>query len=115
MIPANMGKEQSIEVVIWTKRGCPACVNAKRLLDSKKVSYQEKKLGSSNALQRSFAIATNGAKSIPQIFIAGEHIGGFDDLQNLQKRDELDYKLGLVESPPNKSIGQKIKRALGIE
>ena len=60
------------------------------------------------------AIATKGAKSIPQIFINGEHIGGFDDLQNLQKRDELNYKLGLVSELPKKSIADKIKNAIGF-
>ena len=109
-----MAKGQTSEVVVWTKSGCPACVNAKRLFDSNKIKYQEKKLGSSPSLQKAFAIATKGAKSIPQIFINGEHIGGFDDLQNLQKRDELNYKLGLVSELPKKSIADKIKHALGF-
>jgi len=109
-----MAKGQTSEVVVWTKSGCPACVNAKRLLDSKKIKYQEKKLGSSPSIQKAFAIATKGSKSIPQIFINGEHIGGFDDLQNLQKRDELNYKLGLVSELPTRSITDKIKQALGF-
>ena len=109
-----MAKGQPPEVVVWTKSGCPACVNAKRLLDSKKVKYQEKKLGSSPSMQKAFAIATKGAKSIPQVFINGEHIGGFDDLQNLQKRDELNYKLGLVSELPKRSIADKIKQVLGF-
>ena len=109
-----MAKGQTSEVVVWTTSGCPACVNAKRLLDSKKIKYQEKKLGSSPSMQKAFAIATKGAKSIPQIFINGEHIGGFDDLQNLQKRDELNYKLGLVSELPKKSIADKIKNAIGF-
>ena len=109
-----MAKGQTSEVVVWTKSRCPACVNAKRLLDSKKIKYQEKKLGSSPSMQKAFAIATKGAKSIPQIFINGEHIGGFDDLQNLQKRDELNYKLGLVSELPKKSIADKIKNAMGF-
>jgi len=109
-----MAKGQPSEVVVWTKSGCPACVNAKRLLDSKKVKYQEKKLGSSPSMQKAFAIATKGAKSIPQVFINGEHIGGFDDLQNLQKRGELNYKLGLVSELPKRSIADKIKQVLGF-
>ena len=109
-----MAKGQTSEVVVWTKSGCPAYVNAKRLFDSNKIKYQEKKLGSSPSMQKAFAIATKGAKSIPQIFINGEHIGGFDDLQNLQKRDELNYKLGLVSELPKKSIADKIKHALGF-
>ena len=109
-----MVKGQTPEVVVWTKSGCPACVNAKRLFDSKKIKYQEKKLGSSPSMQKAFSIATKGAKSIPQIFINGEHIGGFDDLHNLQKRDELNYKLGLVSELPKRSIGDKIKQVLGF-
>lgn len=113
-MPNNMGKEDNPDVVIWTNRGCPACVRAKSFFDSKKINYNEKKLSSSPSIQRAFSIATKGAKSIPQIFINGEHIGGFDDLQNLQKRGELDYKLGLVSEMPKLSLVGKIKRAIGL-
>jgi len=113
-MPKNMAKQHQSEVVIWTNRGCPACVRAKSFFDSKKINYNEKKLTSSPSIQRAFSIATKGAKSIPQIFINGEHIGGFDDLQNLQKRGELDYKLGLISELPKLSISDKIKRVLGL-
>lgn len=113
-MPRHMVKQQAPDVVIWTNRGCPACVRAKSFFDSKKINYKEKKLNSGPSVQRAFAIATKGAKSIPQIFINGEHIGGFDDLQNLQKRGELDYKLGLISELPKLSFGDKIKRALGL-
>jgi len=113
-MPKNMAKQHQSEVVIWTNRGCPACVRAKSFFDSKKINYDEKKLSSNPSIQRAFALATKGAKSIPQIFIDGEHIGGFDDLQNLQKRGELDYKLGLISELPKLSFADKIKRVLGI-
>ena len=86
----NMGKEDNPDVVIWTNRGCPACVRAKSFFDSKKINYNEKKLSSSPSIQRAFSIATKGAKSIPQIFINGEHIGGFDDLVDLDLEGGLD-------------------------
>ena len=113
-MPKNVAKDKHPDIVIWTNRGCPACVRAKNFFDSKKINYNEKKLSSNPSIQRAFSIATNGAKSIPQIFINGEHIGGFDDLQNLQKRGELDYKLGLISEIPKLSLVGKIKRAIGL-
>ena len=74
------------KVQIFTNRGCPACVNAKRFFDQMNVDYEELKLGKSAAMDKKFAIMTRGARSVPQIFIGEEHIGGFDDLLNVNKR-----------------------------
>ena len=83
------------KVELYTNRGCGACVNAKRLLDSKNVSYQEIKLGSSRRVDMEFRIRTNGSKTIPQIFINDEWIGGFEELLKYDQADELDWSLGL--------------------
>ena len=84
-----------VSIEIYTNRGCPACVNAKRLFDNKGVAYEEKKLGSSARMDREFLMRTKGSKSVPQIFIDGTWIGGFDDLVRYDKAGELDWRLGL--------------------
>ena len=85
------------KVELYTNRGCGACVNAKRLLDKKKVTYEEKRLGSTKRIDMEFRIRTKGSKTIPQIFIDDEWIGGFEELLKYDQADELDWRLGLSE------------------
>ena len=97
------------EVVIYTNRGCHYCVMAKHYLDSKKVQYIEKKLGKSRSRDQEFAVMTNNAKKIPQIFIAGEWIGGYEELLKYDNAGELNWRLGL-EDKPKVGFVQKIAR-----
>ncbi len=87
------------KIELYTNRGCGACVNAKRLLDSKKVEYEEKRLGTSRRIDLEFRVRTNSSKTIPQIFIDEEWIGGFEELLKYEKANELDWRLGLSERP----------------
>lgn len=87
------------EVEVYTNKGCSACVRAKHLLDSKGVSYTEKKLGKSKKIDAEFSIKTRGAKTIPQIFINNEWIGGFDELLSYDRAGELNWRLGLEKKP----------------
>ena len=93
-IPTSMA-----EVEIYTNKGCGACVSAKHFLDRKGISYTEKKLGKSKKTDAEFSIRTRGAKSIPQIFINNEWIGGYDDLVDYEKAGELNWRLGLEKKP----------------
>ena len=105
-----MAEQADAPVVVWTSRGCGACVQAKRLLDGKRVSYKERRLKNDPAVQRAFARATGGARTVPQI-VVGEHlVGGFDDLVNLERSGELDVMLGLAEPSTEKSLWQRLKR-----
>ncbi len=87
------------KVELYTNKGCAACVNAKRLFDRKGVPYEEKKLGTSARMDREFLMRTQGSKSVPQIFIDDEWIGGFDDVLRYDGAKELDWRLGLEERP----------------
>ena len=90
------------EVEVYTNRGCHACVNVKQYLDRKGVNYTEKQLGKSKKVDIEFSVRTRGAKKIPQVFIDGEWIGGFDDVVRYDRAGELDWRLGLEEKPrPN--------------
>ena len=107
-IPLFMAK-----VELYTNRGCGACINAKRLLDKKKVTYEEKRLGSTKRIDMEFRIRTKGSKTIPQIFIDDEWIGGFEELLKYDQADELDWRLGLSERPHVSFFTRVLRRLTG--
>ena len=80
------------EVIIYTTRVCSYCVAAKRLLTARSVPYQEIDVSSDDA-KRAWLVEATGRRTVPQIFIAGEPIGGYDDLAALDKSGELAKKL----------------------
>lgn len=80
------------KVEIYTKPTCPFCIRAKKLLDQKGVKYTEYDV-SEFSKQEAMSEKANGRKTVPQIFIDGEHIGGCDDLHDLDKKGLLDKKL----------------------
>jgi glutaredoxin 3 len=72
-----------MNVVIYTKSGCPNCVTAKRLLDSKGIGYTEADVQSPQH-ELAFALLiteTPSARQLPQIFIEGQRVGGLAGLQ----------------------------------
>lgn len=81
-------------VTMYYTDSCPFCKNAEKLLLSKGVEID--KIDTQQEPER-FAdiIAQIGSDSVPQIFIDGKHIGGFDDLSELDMDDELEPMLGL--------------------
>ena len=101
------------KVELYTNKGCAACVNAKRLFDRKGVPYEEKKLGTSARMDREFLMRTQGSKSVPQIFIDDEWIGGFEELLKYDQADELDWRLGLSERPHVSFFTRVLRRLTG--
>ncbi len=81
------------DVTIYTTVSCPYCVQAKRLLGHKGVSYTEIDVTMDPELRRTM-IERSGRRTVPQIFIDGRSIGGFDELHELDQRGELDALLG---------------------
>lgn len=76
------------KVVIYTKDHCSYCDWAKRLLDNKKVSYQEIRVDLDPAKLAEMVQLSN-RRTTPQIFINDKSIGGFDDLTALDQSGEL--------------------------
>lgn len=77
---------------IWTKSNCPYCVRAKALFDRKGVSYEEYIIGSDmNAddlkpnqhlrTREDLLAAAPNARTVPQIWLDGEHVGGYNELE----------------------------------
>jgi glutaredoxin 3 len=80
------------EIIIYTTKVCPYCVKAKNLLQQKKVKYEEIDV-SDDKLREAMIIKAGGKRTVPQIFIGKTHVGGCDDLYELDKKGELDKLL----------------------
>ena len=80
------------EVKVYSKSHCPYCVKAKQLLKSKSVPFQEIDLTNDSATQDKLVQET-GWQTVPMIFIGGKLIGGFDNLNALNQKGELDALL----------------------
>ena len=80
------------EIVIYTTTICPYCVRAKMLLQRKGVPYEEVNV-SGDADARQALVARTRQRTVPQIFINGEHIGGADELAELERAGKLDALL----------------------
>ena len=83
------------DVEIYTTPFCGYCSRAKRLLDNKGVAYKEIDVFSNRTLRDEMTQRANGRTSVPQIFIDGKGIGGFDEMVDLDLDDKLDPMLGL--------------------
>ncbi len=82
-------------VVIYTTSTCPYCHAAKALLRRKGASFQEISVDGDRAARMAMAAKAGGRATVPQIFIGGAHVGGSDDLHDLDAAGELD---GLLAS-----------------
>ncbi len=80
------------EVKVYSKSYCPYCTRAKQLLKSKKIPFQEIDLTNDSAAQDKLVKET-GWQTVPMIFIGGKLIGGFDDLNALNQKGELEALL----------------------
>ena len=83
------------EVEIYSTTVCPFCVRAKMLLDKKGTAYKEINLNKQPQLRDDMVQRAGGKRTVPQIFIDGRHVGGCDDLYELEMDGELDGLLGI--------------------
>jgi glutaredoxin 3 len=77
---------------IYSKKNCPFCVRAKALLDRKGVPYEEIDVEGKDELRLWLAEAS-GQKTVPQIFAGDRSLGGFSDLDALERQGKLDTLL----------------------
>lgn len=80
-------------VEIYTSALCGFCFAAKRLLKSKNVNFAEIDVGGDPEKRQEMMSRANGRHTVPQIFIAGQHVGGCDDLYALDRAGKLDPML----------------------
>ena len=84
-------------VVMYTTAICPYCVRAKMLLQRKGVEFEERRIEGSRDLMREM-LERSRRRTVPQIFIDDVHVGGFDELADLDIEGRLDELLGVTES-----------------
>ena len=80
----------SAKVEIYTWSTCPFCVRAKALLDKKGVQYTEYCLDGDEPGRTKMALRSYGSRSVPQVFINDQHVGGCDDIHALDRQGKLD-------------------------
>jgi glutaredoxin 3 len=77
------------KVTVYTKQNCPYCVRAKRLLEKKGVAFEEIDVESNDDL-RVWLREKTGQMTVPQIFAGDRSLGGFSDIDALDKDGKLD-------------------------
>ncbi|MGM0501005.1 MAG: glutaredoxin 3 [Bacillota bacterium] len=85
---------QQPKIEIYTLSWCPYCRKTKAFFRSKDLNYQEYKIDETDK-KREMIERTGGAKTVPQIFIDGDNIGGYDDLIELESEGRLTEMLGV--------------------
>jgi glutaredoxin 3 len=74
-----------MNVRIYVKAGCPYSAGAKRLLDEKGIAYEEIDVTDDPERREEMERLANGRSTTPQIFFGDHHVGGYDDLQELDR------------------------------
>jgi len=82
------------KIEMYTKAMCPFCIRAKALFKQKNVAVIDIPAARDMEKRREMNERSNGRNTFPQIFIDGKHIGGCDDLMELDRRGGLDPLLG---------------------
>jgi glutaredoxin 3 len=84
------GLEMSVKVLMYCTAACPFCQAAERLLVEKGVAIDKVRVDLEPTRRAEMTQKANGRRTVPQIWIGGRHVGGCDDLYELERRGELD-------------------------
>jgi len=84
----------SAKVEIFTGANCAYCVAAKNLLKSKGLGYEEFRIDLDPARRDEMLVRSANRRTVPQIFINGEHVGGFDELVAAERSGKLAQLIG---------------------
>jgi len=78
------------DIEIYSTRVCPYCVRAKKLIERKGFAYREIDVSDDEDLRNGMIDRAGGKRTVPQIFINNQHIGGCDELYALESKGGLD-------------------------
>ena len=81
-------------ITIYTTNTCPYCIKAKALLNKKNAILTEINVEDEEKRNKMIEL-TSGKRSVPQIFIGDQHVGGCDDLYELDRQGKLDQLLSI--------------------
>lgn len=70
-----------MEAIVWSKDGCGHCVSAKSLLESKGIAFEERNIQAGTWTREQLLEAVPTARSLPQIFLNEEYVGGLNELK----------------------------------
>jgi glutaredoxin 3 len=84
------------KIEIYTWQFCPFCIRAKGLLNRKGVEFIEYSIDGDEAARDLMSQKTGGKRSVPQVFIDDNYIGGCDDIHALDAQGKLDALLGIA-------------------
>jgi glutaredoxin 3 len=93
----NNPATQAVRVEVYSTALCPYCSRARHLLEKKGIEFTEYRVDKDPQLRTEMEQRSQRT-SVPQIFISDRHIGGFDDMVELDMDGELDTLLGLEKS-----------------
>jgi glutaredoxin 3 len=88
----------SASVLIYLTEWCPFCQRAKALLKKKNVSFTEIDVDDRPEL-RSWLVSSSGQRTVPQVFINGQPVGGYTDLEKIDRQGKLDALLAQAPAP----------------
>ena len=80
----------NMKAKIYSTKICPYCVRAKMLLEKRNIKYIEYKVDEDSEKYMEMLELSGGRQSVPQIFLDEKHIGGYDDLVDLDMEGGLD-------------------------
>ncbi len=98
-----VGSAISAKVTIYTTGYCAYCSAAKRLLEQKGAPFEEIRCDDRDDL-REWLISASGQRTVPQIFINGQSVGGYSELAALQKAGRLDPLLATAPAPDGAAL-----------
>ena len=84
-------------VTVYGTDWCPFCVRAEQLLARKGIAFEKINIDTVPGKRGEMLLKSAGQRTVPQIFVGEVHIGGFDDLENLDRQGELDSLLAAIE------------------
>jgi glutaredoxin 3 len=92
-------------IILYTTPYCGYCRAAKRLLASKGLDFTEIDVSEDCAMREEMISRAMGVRTVPQIFIHGRHVGGYDELAQLERDAKLDTWLAELEAVAG-AVGQ---------
>ena len=90
-----MGSQKTPVVTLYTTRFCPYCVRARMLLEGKGIAFKDIAVDGNPTLRQEM-LEKSMSHTVPQIWIGDEHIGGCDELYQLERQGELDALLSEI-------------------
>ena len=81
---------KSYKIIIYTSDDCSFCRSAKAIFKEKKLKFKEINISKNDKLKNEMIKKSNGMMTVPQIFVNSKHIGGYEDLINLESSKKKD-------------------------